>query len=58
MCLEIDAGVFEGRFGPEDVGLGLDNVVVGSVDEFGGLDLGVYDDIGHLDRVSSLHSSP
>lgn len=39
LCLETATGYCEGRFGQEEVGVGLDNVVVAFVDEFGGFDL-------------------
>lgn len=71
LCLEIAAGVGEGRLGLE-VGVDLDNV---ALDEFGGFELDkhvdvadfdlddiggvdVYVGIGHLEHVSSPYSSP
>lgn len=73
-CLETASGFREGRFGHEQVALGLDNVVADFVDECVGFDLDkhakfdlddpdtggvdVLVEIGHSERVSSPRSSP
>lgn len=49
LCLEIAAGVDEGRVGLEEVGVDLDNVALGFVEGFGGFELDKHVDVADFD---------